>query len=92
MRTRQREFSQVVVESCGRPCGCRMASAAIVIKVILLVIGILGCRELRGMAGIALRRGVGKPAAMTVHAGDTRMRTGEQKTGGGVIKAPRLGG
>jgi hypothetical protein len=89
--TGQREVGLIVIESRRRPGGGRMTSAAIVVEVVLLVIGILRRRKLRCMAGVTLRRGVRKPAAMAIQAGNSCVCAGEQESGSCMIEPARLG-
>ena len=77
MSARERERSRAMIKGRRRPCGCRVTSQAIVIKIIGCVIRVGHRSKVAGVARIARRRGVGVPGGMASQALQAGMTTGQ---------------
>ena len=79
MPTGQREISLVMIECCGLPCSCAVASGAVVIEVVGLMIWIGDSGKVTAMTGIAVGRRQGITRGMATYTGRACMSTGQRE-------------
>lgn len=79
-----------MIEIGRRPRCRRVTSFAIVGKIRRLMIGIIGRREIRNVAGVAERCCAGVSRSVAVTARDRHMRSGQREVGRIVVDGGRL--